>query len=252
MNNPFKHAIAEGTPQLGLWNTLCSPTSAEILADTGFDWLLFDTEHAAIEVAGLLPLLRAAAGGTASPVVRVAWNDRTLIKKVLDLGAATLLVPYVQTVAEAEAAVAASKYPPMGTRGVAGSTRASRYGREKNYLHDANDEVCVLLQLETQQALQAAAEIAKVTGVDGLFIGPSDLAASMGHMGEPGAEAVQNAIRDTLAIIQDAGKPAGILAVNETEALRYIEWGFTFVAVGIDASLLRSAADQLLHRVRIS
>ena len=222
------------------------------MAGSGFDWILFDTEHAPIEVAGLMPMLRAGAGGTASPVVRPAWNDRVLIKKVLDLGAPTLLIPYVQSVSEAQAAVAAAKYPPAGTRGVAGSTRASAYGRDPRYLETANDAVCVLVQLETESALAAAKDIAAVEGLDGLFIGPSDLAASMGFIGQPSHPAVQAAIRSTLEIVRSAGTPAGILAVSDDDAERYLDWGFNFVAVGIDAGLLRSAADRLARRFRAS
>jgi len=237
-----------GQTQLGLWSTLCSENTTEIVSGSGFDWILFDTEHAPIEVAGLLPLLRAAAATSVNPVVRPAGNDRVLIKKILDLGAPTILVPYVQSVAEAKAAVSAAKYPPVGMRGVAGSTRASAYGRDIDYLHTANDAVCVLVQLETTEALTATAHIAALDGIDGVFIGPSDLAASMGYMGNPGHDKVQQAIRQSLGEIQSAGKPAGILAVTEADAQRYLEWGFNFVAVGIDAGLLRQAADLLAQQ----
>lgn len=247
--NKFKLSILSGQQQLGLWSTLCSANSSEIVAGAGFDWILFDTEHSPIEVADLVPLLRATTGGTAAPVVRPAWNDLVLLKRVLDLGVATVLIPYIQSVEEAHRAVSACKYPPLGTRGVAGNTRSSRYGRDANYLQTANDTTCVLLQLETQTAIDQLSDIAAVAGVDGIFIGPGDLAASMGYLGQPGAAPVQALIKKALALIQAASKPAGILAVTTEDAQRYLDMGFTFVAAGIDSGLLRASADALARGI---
>ena len=243
--NAFKHAIAAGQRQIGLWSSLCSNIAAEIIADSGFDWIVLDTEHAPNEVPGLLSQLQAVATGTATPIVRPAWNDAVLIKRILDIGARSVLVPYVQNADEAHRAVAAVRYPPRGVRGVVGSARASRYGRVKDYLKTADDEICLLVQVETRSSLDHIEEIAGIDGVDGVFIGPADLAASFGRIGEPNHEQVQAAIADAVARLQAVGKPAGILAYDVEAAKRYADWGFTFIAVGSDVSLLARTADAL-------
>ncbi|MBI3875209.1 MAG: hypothetical protein HY300_04460 [Verrucomicrobia bacterium] len=181
--NPFKQALREDKVQIGLWANLCSNVATEVTAGAGFDWLLLDTEHAPNELPMIFSQLQAMTGGTAQPVLRPAWNDTVLIKRFLDIGVQNLLIPYVQNAAEAKAAVAATRYPPHGVRGVASIHRANRYARDKTYFQRANDDMCVLVQLETTTALQNLEEIAAVPGVDGLFIGPSDLAASLGHLG---------------------------------------------------------------------
>ncbi|MBL4758675.1 MAG: HpcH/HpaI aldolase/citrate lyase family protein [Rhizobiales bacterium] len=249
--NQFKAAIAAGKTQIGLWSTLCNPISAEIIANSGFDWLVFDSEHSPVEVAGLLPLLQATDGSATVPAVRPAWNDMVLIKKVLDIGARTILVPFVQNANEAASAVRSCRYPPDGVRGVAGATRASGYGRTKDYLIRANEEICVLVQVETGDAMARLSDIASTPGVDGVFIGPSDLAASMGHLGNPGHGDVQSAIRSASEIIKQAGKAPGILATNPDDARRYMDWGYLFVACGVDSSLLVKACDTLLKDVRV-
>lgn len=243
--NRFKARLKAGETQWGLWSSLASPVAAEALSLTGFDWMLFDTEHSPVEVAGLQPVLQAAAVGTASAVARPAWNDKVLIKKMLDIGVQTLLIPFIETPEEAALAVRATRYPPEGIRGVAGSTRASRYGTATDYLKTANEEICVLVQIETANALARLEEIAAVDGVDGVFIGPSDLSASMGHLGAPGAAPVQDAIRDAAARVNAAGKAAGILATNGADALRYHGWGYRFVAGGVDTGLLMASAKAL-------
>lgn len=249
--NAFKHAIAAGRLQIGLWCSLCSNIAADIVRDCGFDWLLLDTEHSPNEIPDLLSQLQAVEGGTATPIVRPAWNDLVLIKRVLDLGPQTILVPYVQTRDEAVAAVAATRYPPHGQRGVAGGARASRYGRVTDYLKKADNEICLLVQVETRASLeQNLEEIASVSGVDGVFIGPSDLSASFGLIGQPGHPAVQEAIKHAAATIRNCGKAPGILTTNEEEARRYIEWGYLFVAVGVDTGLLVRSADALAKRFK--
>ncbi|MDH3234623.1 MAG: HpcH/HpaI aldolase/citrate lyase family protein [Alphaproteobacteria bacterium] len=244
--NAFKHAIASGTLQIGLWSSLASNIAAEIYSESGFDWILLDTEHSPNEIPGLLSQLQALSGGTATPIVRPAWNDAVLFKRVLDIGAQTLLVPYVQDAEEAARAVAATRYPPAGIRGVTGSGRASRYGRVNDYLKTADSEICLLAQVETGPALDQLEAIAETDGVDGVFIGPSDLAASLGHIGAPGHADVQARIEDAITRLKAVGKPAGILTANPDEARRYIDWGFTFVAVGIDLLVLRNGADALV------
>jgi 4-hydroxy-2-oxoheptanedioate aldolase len=249
-SNRFKRAILRGDLQIGLWCTLASNIAAEIVSDSGYDWLLIDTEHSPNEIPDLLQHLQAVQGGTASAVVRVAWNDAVLIKRALDIGSQTILVPYVQNAEEATRAVAATRYPPSGIRGVTGSGRASRYGRVKDYLQKANDEIGVIVQVETREALDQIEAIAAVPGVDGVFVGPSDLSASFGLIGRPLSPEVQDAIEKAGRRIRAAGKSAGILAGGEADARRYMGWGYNFVAVGVDTVLLARAADELLARFK--
>ncbi|MDP1672947.1 MAG: aldolase/citrate lyase family protein, partial [Burkholderiales bacterium] len=178
--NQFKKAIKSGKPQIGIWSSLCSAISAEVLADAGFDWVLLDTEHSPNELPNVQNQLDAMLAGSTEGIVRPAWNDTVLIKRFLDVGARTLLIPYVQNAEEARRAVAATRYPPLGVRGVSGCTRATRYGRIKDYFKRVHDELCVLVQVETVAAMKEIEAIAAVEGVDGIFIGPNDLAADMG------------------------------------------------------------------------
>jgi 4-hydroxy-2-oxoheptanedioate aldolase len=250
--NAFKAAIAAGKLQIGLWSSLCSNIAAEIIGDSGFDWILLDTEHSPNEIPDLLTQLQALQRGTATPIIRPAWNDAVLAKRCLDIGAQTLLFPYVQNAEEAKHAVASTRYPPRGIRGVSVAARASRYGRTPGYLTKANDEICVLVQVETRTALDQLEAIAQVEGVDGVFIGPSDLAASLGHLGNPQHTDVQKAIEDGGRRLKAVGKPAGILTGNEEEARRYIAWGYLFVAVGADVGLLARNADALAKKFKVS
>jgi 4-hydroxy-2-oxoheptanedioate aldolase len=243
--NAFKHAIKAGRRQIGLWSTLCSPLASEAIADSGFDWLLLDMEHSPNDIETIVAQLQAAMRGTATPIVRPPWNDAVMFKRLLDAGAASLLVPYVQNADEAARAVAATRYPPHGVRGVAGMSRASRFGRVADYMKRAADEICVLVQVETGAAVKELEKIAAVDGVDGVFIGPSDLAASLGHLGNPQHADVQKAIEDAVRRLKAVGKPAGILTANEAEARRYLDWGYCFVAVGIDTTILVRGADAL-------
>jgi 4-hydroxy-2-oxoheptanedioate aldolase len=248
--NAFKHAIAADQLQIGLWCSLCSNIAADIVRDCGFDWLLLDTEHSPNEIPDLLAQLQAVDGGQATPIVRPAWNDIVLIKRCLDIGAPALLVPYVQNPAEAKSAVAAVRYPPRGVRGVASASRASRYGRTTDYLKKADSEICLLVQVETRTALDELEAIAAVEGVDGVFIGPSDLSASLGHVGNPAHPDVQEALQGAVTRLKAVGKPAGILTGNEDEIRRYIGWGYTFVAVGSDVGLLARGADALAKKFK--
>ncbi|HEY4775909.1 MAG TPA: 4-hydroxy-2-oxoheptanedioate aldolase [Xanthobacteraceae bacterium] len=248
--NLFKQAVRERRLQIGLWSSLASNIGAEIIADAGFDWILIDTEHSPNEVPGVLCQLQAMARGTATPVVRPAWNDAVLIKRVLDIGAQSILVPYVQNTEEARRAVAATRYPPAGIRGVAATPRASRFGRVTDYLKKADDEICLLVQVETRAALDDLEAIATVAGVDGVFIGPADLSASLGHLGNPQHPEAQKAIEDAARRLAAVGKAAGILTGNEEEARRYIQWGYNFVAVGTDTVLLARSADALARKFK--
>lgn len=249
-NNKFKRRLLAKELQVGLWCSLGSNIAAEIVGDSGFDWVLVDTEHAPNEPPDVLAQLQAYAAGTAQVVVRPAWNDAVLIKRLLDIGAQTLLVPFVQNAEEARRAVAACRYPPSGIRGITAGGRASRYGRASSYLKEADGQVCLLVQVETLGAIEEIPEIAAVDGVDGIFIGPSDLSASMGHIGNPSHPEVQNIIKRAAKRINESGKMAGILTSVEADARRYIEWGYGFVAVGTDIGLLARNADALAAAFR--
>lgn len=246
--NAFKQALAKGERQIGLWSGLASPIAADILAGAGFDWIVIDGEHGPNDITTLLPQLQAMRGGTAEPVFRVPWNDMVIIKRALDVGARTLLIPFIQNAEEARRAVAATRYPPLGIRGVSVTPRANDYGRVQNYHKNAHLDTCVLLQLETRAALKEIEAVAAIDGVDGIFIGPSDLAADFGHLGNPKHPDVQAAIKDAAARIRAAGKSAGFLtgALDDIEPL--IEMGFNFTAVGSDVGLLARGAEQLAAR----
>jgi 4-hydroxy-2-oxoheptanedioate aldolase len=245
--NRFKRALAAGTPQIGLWMSLASPTATEVAAGAGFDWLLLDMEHAPNELPDIAHHLRAAEGGTAEPVVRVPWNEPVIVKRLLDIGARTLLFPFVQSAEEARRAVTATRYPPQGIRGFAGTTRANRYGRAAGYAQKAAEEICVLVQCETRKAVADIAAIAAVDGVDGIFIGPSDLAADMGHLGNTQHAEVQAAILDAGKRIKAAGKAPGFLSVREDETRRVLDGGFLFVAVNTDVAILARQSEALVR-----
>ena len=248
--NPFRKAIREKRPQIGLWCSLCSNLAAEAIAGAGFDWILIDMEHAPNELPGVITQLQAMAGGTAVPVVRPAWNDLVLIKRILDAGAQNLLVPYVQTVEEARAAVAAMRYPPQGVRGVATIHRANRFARIKDYYAKANQEIGLLVQVETDKAVQNLEAIAAVDGIDGIFIGPSDLAASLGHLGNSGHPEVRLVIEQVIKRIVKTGKAACILAPIEADARHWLALGCTIVAVGSDLNLLARKSEELAAKFK--
>lgn len=246
MNNPFKQALAARRAQVGLWLSLAQPYAAEACATAGFQWLLIDGEHAPNDVRSTLAQLQAVAAYPAQPVVRAVTGDTALIKQLLDIGAQNLLVPMVDTPEQAKALVAATRYPPEGIRGVgAAVARASRWGARRDYLGAANDEVCLLVQAETRTALANLPSICAVDGVDGVFIGPADLAASMGHRGAPGHPEVQAAIDHAIRTIVASGKAAGTLTGDAKLARHYLELGATFVAVGIDVTLMVQGARRL-------
>jgi len=243
--NHFKRGLKTGVPQIGLWLSMTSPVATEIVAGAGYDWMLVDMEHSANDLGEVAAHLRAAVGGSAEPVVRVPWNEPVLVKRVLDIGARSLLFPFVQSAEEARRAVAATRYPPNGIRGVAGTTRANRYGRVKDYAKHAADELCVLVQVETQQALGEIEAIAAVDGVDGLFIGPADLSASMGHLGNWQRPEIWQAIISGGERIREAGKAPGFLSAREDECRAVLAAGFQFVAVGSDIGILARQSEAL-------
>lgn len=249
--NEFQVALQAGRPQLGLWLGLADPYCAEICAGAGFDWLLIDAEHAPNDVRSVLTILQALAAYPLSPIVRPPVGQTHLIKQYLDLGVQTLLIPMIDTAEQARQVVAATRYPPRGVRGVGSAlARASRWNAIPDYLQRADDEVCLLVQAETKEALANLDEILTVDGVDGVFIGPADLSGSLGHLGNPGHPQVVAAIEDAIARIIASGKAAGILSSDEAAARRYLNLGCTFVAVGVDTSLLSRAARDLADRFK--
>jgi len=248
--NAFKRALAERRHQLGLWCSLPGAYAAEIAAGSGFDWLMFDTEHSPGDPITVLAQLQAAAPYPVSCVVRPAANDTVLIKRFLDIGAQTLLIPFVQDEEEAAAAVAAMRYPPGGVRGVSSVSRATGFGRVADYGRKAAAELCLLVQVETVEAVGRLEKIAAVPGVDGVFIGPGDLAASMGHVGQPGHPAVKAMIEDIIRRLAACGMPSGILTPDAAIAARCIELGTSFTAVGMDAGILARGTEALARQFR--
>jgi 4-hydroxy-2-oxoheptanedioate aldolase len=250
--NAFKHGLANGERKVGFWCSLASPIVAEILAGAGFDWVLIDGEHGPNDISSLLVQLQAMRGGTAEPIFRVPWNDMVMIKRAMDVGARSLLVPFVQNAEEARRAVEAARYPPLGIRGVSVLPRANDYGRITGYHANAHLDTCILVQLETRAALKEIEAIAAVDGVDGLFVGPSDLAANFGHLGNTKRPEVVAAIEDAVRRIRATGKAAGMLTNNLDEADALFAQGFNFVSVGNDVGLLARGAEQLAARFRRS
>jgi len=248
--NTFKRALKAGKPQIGLWCSLSSHYAIELVAGSGFDWLLLDTEHSPNDLESVLTQLQAAAPYPTHPVVRVPWNDMVTIKRFLDIGSQTILIPYVQDAEEAKAAVAHTRYPPAGVRGVAGGTRATRWGRVKDYAKRAHEEICVLVQVETQTALDNLERIAAVDGVDGVFIGPADLHASLGYPGETNNPKVMPVIDEAVRRIRKAGKAPGILTTVEADARRWLECGGQFVAVGVDTVVLARGTEALAAKFK--
>lgn len=240
--NRFKAALKAGQRQIGIWCSIPDPNSIELLANCGYDWLLIDTEHTPIESTEAVALLRAAEPYATTAIVRPGWNDMVDIKRLLDGGAQSLLIPYVQSADEARAAVAAVRYPPHGMRGVSGLSRASRFGAIKDYITRAHEEICLLVQLETVEAIAHLDEICTIEGIDGVFVGPADLAASMGHLGDSSHPEVKAKIVETIQRLTAAGMPAGFLSADQEMARAAADAGALFVAVDLDTALMRRGA----------
>ena len=243
--NRLKSALAEGRPQFGLWQSLGHPYTAEICAAAGFDWLPFDGEHAPNTIATLLAQLQAVSAYSVEAVARPPVGDPAIIKQYLDIGFRSLLIPMVSSVEQAQMLVSATRFPPGGIRGVAGMTRASGFGATSNYLVNAQKDICLILQIENGAGLAAAGKIAAVEGVDALFIGPSDLAGSLGHLGNPAHAEVQAAISAIIKAAGDAGKPSGIFATSVESAKQYAAAGACMISVGSDIALLCSGLRSL-------
>jgi 4-hydroxy-2-oxoheptanedioate aldolase len=245
-NNTFKAAMSSGQLQIGFWQSLGTSVTAEISAYAGFDWLLIDGEHGVNDLRSIRDQLMVVDPSPTQAVVRISSVDVVEVKQVMDAGAQTILVPIVDTAQDAELMARAMRYPPAGIRGNgANVARASGYGKIADYVHGANDQACLLVQVETTQAIDNLDEILQIDGVDGVFIGPADLATSMGHIGNPGHADVQSAIDAAILKIRAAGKAPGILMADETRVRRYIELGALFVAVGSDVAVLGNGAKNL-------
>ena len=248
--NRFLDAIRKGEKQIGLWSSLCSPISAEVIGPSSFDWVCMDMEHSPNTIETIMAQLQVYAGYKTTALARVASNDPVLVKALLDIGTSGLIFPMIQNVEEAKRAVASTKYPPEGIRGVTGSSRATKFGRVKNYFQAANDSIAVILQLETLSALEQAEAIANIDGVDGVFFGPADIAADMNMIGKPMDERVWDEILPVAQRLIDRGIPVGTLVLDHAFAGDLLNRGFTFVACGQDTSILARGADDVLAGVK--
>jgi len=248
--NQFKRDLLAGKKLIGCWSSLSNAITTEVLGVAGFDWLLLDGEHSPNDMSTYIPQLMALKDSVSAPVVRPSWNNPVEIKRLLDAGFYNFLVPFVESVEEAQKAVAATRYPPQGMRGVSVSQRSNRYGTVPDYFQGANDQMCVMVQIEGAAGVAAAPQIAALKGIDCLFVGPSDLAAGMGHLGNANHPDVQAAIASVFAAAKAAGKPSGILAPVEADARRYMAMGATFVAVGSDLGVFRAGTQALRDKYR--
>ena len=248
--NRFKHAILSKSTAVGTWLVSGSPANAEAMGCAGFDFLVLDMEHTPIDMDGLAGMLRTIEGTPAGVITRLPWNDMVMVKRALDAGAQSLMFPFVQNADEAKRAIAFTRYPPDGVRGVAAVHRASRFGNVPDYAKNAAAELCVVLQIETLAALEQLPTIAQVPGVDSLFIGPADLSASMGHLGNMTHADVQAKLAQGAAACRKAGKPVGIVGPNPEVVAKYVEMGFTWVAIGSDIGMMVNRAVEWLGKVR--
>lgn len=248
--NQFKIAIKEKKPQVGLWVSSCSNVIAEIIAGAGYDWVVIDMEHSPNAVGDVLSQLQAFNGSNTHTIVRPMWNDSVVVKRLLDIGSSGLLFPMVQNVEEAKAAVAACKYPPHGKRGVAGTTRATKFGRITDYFEKIDNETTIIVQAETIEAMENIEAIASVDGVDGIFYGPADIGADMGILGKPTDPKIWKEISKSAKKCIDMGIPVGTLVGTAEKAGQLFDEGFTFVACGLDTGLLARASDTLLADVK--
>ena len=243
--NSFKRRLLARERLIGCWCSLANPITTEVLGVAGFDWILLDGEHSPNDVISFIPQLMALKDSVSAPVVRPSWNNPVELKRLLDGGFYNFLIPFIESAEEAKRAVAATRYPPQGTRGVSVSQRSNKFGSVKDYFTGINDQLCVMVQIESRKGVEAVAEIAKTDGIDGIFVGPSDLAAGFGHLGNANHPEVQAAMAQIIAAAKAAGKPIGILAPVEADARRYMEQGVTFVAVGSDLGVFRSGTQAL-------
>ncbi len=248
--NAFLKAIRAGQQQIGLWVGLANNYTTDLVAGAGFDWLVIDMEHGPGDMLTTVSQLQAAAGHAGTPLVRPPWNDAVMVKRLMDIGAPGIVFPMIQSVEEAENAVAATRYPPNGIRGTAGSVRGSNFARDTDYYEKVEDETAIIIQLETQEALAQATDIAAVDGVDGIFFGPADIAADMGLLGHPMHDDVWAQIMPVAKALMGQGMPVGTLVTDPVFATKLLGEGFTFVACGTDTGLLTKATNDLVAQMQ--
>lgn len=248
--NQFKRMLADGRTIFGAWLMSGTPSTAEALGCAGFDFLVVDMEHVPVDTPQMVEILRALGNTPAPGVVRLPWNDMVMVKRALDGGAQTVMLPFVQNADEAKRAVAYTRYPPAGIRGVAGLHRASRYATVPNYLAHASTEICVIVQIETLAALEQLPQIAAVPGIDSIFIGPSDLAASMGLLGDIANPAVQDKLAQGAQMCREHGKPCGIIGANPEFVAKFAEYGYNWIAIGSDMSFMVGRGQEWLAKAR--
>lgn len=248
--NTFLQAIKKREPQVGLWVSLCSNFAADVVATAGYDWALLDMEHSPNELGIVMSQMQAFQAGATSCVSRPMWNDSVLVKRLMDIGSQSLLFPMIQSAAEAQSAVSATRYPPEGIRGVSGTQRGNQFGRVNDYFEKVHSETCVIVQIETMHALDQIEEIAKVDGVDGVFFGPADLSADMGKLGQVNDAQLWEHIVNGAKRVEAVGKAAGTLVFDPAKASALLNDDFTFIACGSDLGLLARGADNLLADVR--
>ena len=248
--NSLKAALYNKQIQLGLWCSLSSSYSTEIVAGSGYDWLTLDMEHSPNDMHTVLTQIQMLAAYPLEAAIRLVKFDKDLVKQYLDMGVRNIILPNVESAAQASEIVASTRYPHRGIRGVAGQQRANRWGRVPNYAQTADEQLCVLVQIESADGVKYFDSIISVEGVDGAFIGPNDMAASMGFLGQQHHPEVQKAIESLPAIAAQHGKSIGILASSEADAQRYIEWGYKMVGLGSDQGLLAKTSDTLVSNCR--
>lgn len=248
--NRFRQGLLQGDTLIGCWCALANPITTEVLGLAGFDWLVLDGEHAPNDVTTFIPQLMALKGSHSAPVVRPPTNEPVIIKRLLDIGFYNFLIPFVESEEQAARAVASTRYPPAGIRGVSVSHRSNMFGTVPDYNATINDNITVLVQIESQEGVDNIDAIAAVDGVDGIFVGPGDLSAALGYLGQPNHPEVQKVIQHIFARAKANGKASGILAPIEADARRYLEWGATFVAVGSDNGIFRSGTQALCDKFK--
>lgn len=248
--NRFREGLIARRTQIGFWCSLASPTLTDLLGTAEFDWLMLDGEHAPNDVVSFIPQLMALKDSFSAPVVRPPSNDPVMIKRLLDAGFYNFLIPFVETADEARKAVEATRYPPAGIRGVSATQRNNRYGTVPDYFARVNDHIAVMVQIESRAGMEAVDAIAAVDGVDGVFVGPQDLAAALGHLANPLHPEVQQAIRHIFERAAAHGKASGILTTSDADTQRYIDWGASFVAVGTDIGVFRAGTKALRDKYK--
>jgi len=249
IENTFKQALHKGTRQLGAFMALADSTAAELMATTGFDWLLIDGEHGPNDIKSIMGQLQSLAAYPVNPVVRLPDHNEANIKRALDIGAQSLLIPMVDSAEQAGQLAQAVRFPPKGIRGLGGGlTRATRWGSFPDYFEKADDNVCLILQIESLEGVANLDAITQTEGVDAIFVGPADLAAAMGYIGQPAHPEVRRVVEDAIQRIHALGKPVGVYCADPKQLASYQQMGASFFLIAADTLLLKGAANSLLGR----